>query len=158
MSFQPAGFLSRAIAYIIDGIILGFISTPIMAIFVIIPLLPYLSDPTSFMSDPTAMNILFGAVGIIAWIITIALQLIYWTVVPGLLDGQSIGKKLLGIQVRKLMPDGSTESTKGMYVTHFLRWLGWIIDSICCIGCILVLFTERKQRIGDMIAGTIVVD
>ncbi|MFX0091400.1 MAG: RDD family protein [Candidatus Hodarchaeota archaeon] len=150
MSYQPAGFVKRAIAYIIDIIILGIIGSPFIFLS---GLGTSLLDP-SVIADPVTLL----TANLLTWIIDVIIFLIYWVVVPSLLDGQSIGKKLIGVQVRKLMPDGSTESTKGMYVTHLLRAIGWIIDAICCIGCLLVLFTEKKQRVGDMIAGTIVVD
>jgi uncharacterized RDD family membrane protein YckC len=68
-------------------------------------------------------------------------------------DGQSIGKKVLGIRVVRL--DGSPPTIGG----YILRWIIWPIDvalsgavAIICIG-----MTKNGQRLGDLAAGTTVV-
>lgn len=71
-----------------------------------------------------------------------------------LLNGQSIGKKLLKIKVISL--DGAQPSI-GQY---FIRWIFRIVDftlSANTLGFICVLVSEKKQRIGDIVAGTTVI-
>jgi uncharacterized RDD family membrane protein YckC len=68
-----------------------------------------------------------------------------------LLNGQSIGKKVMKIKVISI--DGGQPSF-GQYV---LRWLFRMIDftftnNLCAL--ISVAVSEKKQRVGDMVAGT----
>ena len=67
------------------------------------------------------------------------------------LNGQSIGKRALKIKVISL--DGG-QATIGQYV---LRWLFRMVDFTLTGqigGLIAVAATEKKQRIGDLVAGT----
>ncbi len=66
-------------------------------------------------------------------------------------NGQSLGKRLLKIKVISL--DGGQPSI-GQY---FMRWLFRIVDFTLTAsmgGLIAVAVTEKKQRIGDIAAGT----
>ena len=67
------------------------------------------------------------------------------------MNGQSFGKKLLKIKVVSL--DGG-QPTIGQY---FIRWLFRIVDftlSANLAGLICVAISDKKQRIGDIVAGT----
>lgn len=71
-----------------------------------------------------------------------------------LFNGQSLGKKVMGIKVISL--DGE-QPTLGQYL---IRWLFRLVDfsltsSLCAL--IMVAATEKRQRLGDMIAGTTLV-
>jgi hypothetical protein len=69
-------------------------------------------------------------------------------------DGQTPGKKAMDIKVVAM--DGE-EVTTGMY---FLRWLFRIIDVNMMSGIIAILtiaFTEKGQRVGDLVADTTVI-
>ncbi|MFX1534694.1 MAG: RDD family protein [Promethearchaeota archaeon] len=169
MSYQPAGALKRLIAFIIDWIIFGVINQILTWIMqLVLPdifgdITTIITDP-DILTDPDVINALMTALlgMIIGTIILFAVvTFVFWVVIPALWDGQTIGKKIMGLQIRKLMPDGSTESTGGMWVAHLLRWIGlllWMSGILYCLDCILVLVTEKKQRIGDFLAGTVVVD
>ncbi|RZL38121.1 MAG: RDD family protein, partial [Pedobacter sp.] len=66
-------------------------------------------------------------------------------------NGQSLGKKLLKIKVVSL--DGGQASI-GQY---FIRWIFRIVDftlTANLLGFISVAVSEKKQRIGDVVAGT----
>lgn len=68
-----------------------------------------------------------------------------------LFNGQSLGKKLLKIKVVSL--DGGQASI-GQY---FIRWIFRIADftlTANLLGFISVAVSEKKQRIGDLVAGT----
>ncbi|MFX0064988.1 MAG: RDD family protein [Candidatus Hermodarchaeota archaeon] len=167
MSYQPAGALKRLIAFIIDGIILGVVNQILSWIMaIILPTvfgdpLSIISDPNIILTDPEGFIALVMGMIIGAILLAAVVEFLFWVIVPSVMDGQTIGKKIMGLQIRKLMPDGSTESTGGMWVTHLLRWIGlllWFSGILYCLDCILVLVTEKKQRIGDFIAGTVVVD
>lgn len=71
-----------------------------------------------------------------------------------LMNGQSIGKRMLKIKVVKL--DG-TQPTLSSYL---LRWVLRIIDTTITFGglaVVLIAFTENGQRVGDIAAGTTVI-
>jgi uncharacterized RDD family membrane protein YckC len=68
-----------------------------------------------------------------------------------MMNGQSVGKKVMKIKVISL--DGSRPSL-GQYV---LRWLFRIVDftltsQLCGLICVAV--SDKKQRVGDIVAGT----
>ncbi len=70
------------------------------------------------------------------------------------LNGQSLGKRAIKIKVISL--NGARPSI-GQY---FLRWVFRIIDFGVTLGSaavVTVAFSDKKQRIGDMIAGTTLV-
>jgi hypothetical protein len=67
------------------------------------------------------------------------------------MNGQSVGKRIMNIKVISL--DGA-QPTLGQYI---IRWLFRMIDfsltsSLCAL--IAVAVSEKKQRVGDMVAGT----
>lgn len=71
-----------------------------------------------------------------------------------LFNGQSLGKKVMGIKVISL---NGEQPNLGQYL---IRWLFRLVDfsftsSLCAL--IMVAATEKRQRLGDMIAGTTLV-
>jgi uncharacterized RDD family membrane protein YckC len=88
-----------------------------------------------------------------AWLVIIfILPVIFYDLLLEIfLNGQSVGKRVMKIKVISL--DGSRPSF-GQYI---IRWLFRLIDfsftgGICAL--IAVAVSERKQRVGDIVAGT----
>jgi uncharacterized RDD family membrane protein YckC len=79
--------------------------------------------------------------------------LAYLTLLEAFWHGQSLGKKLTGIRVAKVdgAPIGFTEAL----VRNVLRVVDGLIFYL--VGAILVWRSPRKQRLGDRVAGTVVV-
>ncbi|RYU86149.1 RDD family protein [Mucilaginibacter terrigena] len=93
-------------------------------------------------------------VGIITIVIWLALSVFYDLVCELFMNGQSFGKRSLKIKVISL---NGGRPTVGQYL---LRWVFRIIDMGISFGSAAVLcvaFTDNKQRIGDIVAGTSVV-
>lgn len=93
-------------------------------------------------------------VGIITIVIWLALSVFYDLVCELFMNGQSFGKRSLKIKVISL---NGGRPTIGQYL---LRWVFRIIDMGISFGSAAVLcvaFTDNKQRIGDVVAGTSVV-
>lgn len=70
-------------------------------------------------------------------------------------NGQSIGKKLLKMRVINL------DGTRPAFATYVLRWIFRPIDFTLTLGSlafILVGITKNSQRLGDLVAGTTVID
>ncbi|RFM28963.1 RDD family protein [Deminuibacter soli] len=80
--------------------------------------------------------------------------LLYHLVCEMVMNGQSIGKKLMGLKV--------ISETGGRPAIHqlLLRWLLRLADfgfTFCTGGLLSSLLTRKHQRLGDMAAGTIVI-
>ncbi|ELZ58835.1 MULTISPECIES: RDD family protein [unclassified Haloferax] len=77
----------------------------------------------------------------------------YFFLLEGLWDGQTVGKRLLGIKVVK--EDGSTCDIGSSFMRNILR----IIDGFFyyVVGFIVMAISDKRQRVGDRLAGTVVV-
>lgn len=126
-----ASLFERAIAIIIDTIIVGVV----MGV------------------------LLYGAVGAsgsssISFVITL-LALLYYILLEGPMGGgQTLGKRIMSIKVTT--EGGGVPS----YVQALIRTILRIIDampSFYILGAILVWATGKNQRLGDMLAKTVVV-
>lgn len=98
-----------------------------------------------------------GTVGVrlegLSALVWAALALSYYGVAEAL-TGQTIGKRLLGVRVARL--DGSEASAGAIAVRTLLRLIDGIFFYL--VGLVAVLATgERRQRLGDLAAGTTVV-
>lgn len=83
----------------------------------------------------------------------IGLPVVFYTLIlEALLEGQTLGKKIMKIKVVKI--DGYQASL----ADYVVRWFFRIVDIyIFGIGFFVIIFSKRSQRIGDMAAGTSVV-
>ena len=85
-------------------------------------------------------------------IMVVAIPIVFYDLVCEVfINGQSIGKRVMNIKVISL--DGAQPSL-GQYI---IRWVFRMIDftmtsSLCALICVAV--SEKKQRVGDMVAGT----
>ncbi len=88
-------------------------------------------------------------------IVVIFLPIAFYSLVSEILmNGQTVGKKVLNTKVVSL--DGG-QATTGQYI---LRWLFQPIDfyiTIYSCAFLTVGFSDKSQRLGDMVAGTIVI-
>ena len=83
------------------------------------------------------------------------IHLVAYVVISGLLGG-SLGKLAVGLRV--VTPDGQLA---GMG-KHLLRTVMWVADAFTCavpiLGGILMVSTRGHRRVGDMAAGTFVIE
>ncbi len=147
-----AGFWRRAVAFVIDRIILYFVYLFILlaGIAALPPGFPLNSRrlPLTTIMD---ISLEFAA----SYCVVIGLiNMIYFTYFHGY-GGQTPGKMMLRIRVVKV---GGGKMTPG---TAFLRWVGYLISLISGVvlylGFLWVLIDKRKQSWHDKIAGTFVV-
>lgn len=76
----------------------------------------------------------------------------YTLVLESLLEGQTLGKKVMKIRVVKI--DGYQASLSD----YVVRWFFRIVDIYMLgLGFFVILFNKRSQRLGDMAAGTAVI-
>jgi len=135
---------SRIVAGLIDYIIIGVVA----AVLVLLTFAPILMAPSRMMEWGwwgIGWGGMFG--------VQFLLWLIYFTYFEGT-SGQTIGKKFTHIKVVK--EDGSRCDFRSALVRNILR----IVDSLpfnYILGIILIAATDKKQRLGDMLAKTLVV-
>jgi uncharacterized RDD family membrane protein YckC len=151
---EYAGFWWRFLAYIIDEIVISFVSwifiIPILAIFGISL---YSLKQSGFDSDDKMMFLgpLFMAIATMA-LISIIAQWLYYAVMESSKHQGTVGKLLLKIKVT----DISGERVSFARATG--RYFGKILSGmILLIGYIMAGFTERKQALHDILAGCYVI-
>ncbi len=139
---------SRIVAVIIDHIILW-----VVMIILAMPfgLSAFLFNYVISVSSAMTMFSNIAALGSIV-LLNIVLFLLYFSYFEGT-TGQTPGKKAMGIKVVKY---GKGKVT---FADAFVRTLLRIIDGVGAyiLGLIVILVSDRKQRIGDMTAKTVVV-
>ncbi len=144
-SFQTpvyAGFWMRFLAYLIDTLLLSAVFFPLgLGLGLVIGA-----------SDGVENSPLFAAAGSLSRVVSIAAGWLYF----GLLESSSwqgsVGKKLLGLRVTDMNGQRiSFGKATGRYFGKILSGM------ICLIGFIMAAFTEKKQALHDMLAGTLVV-
>lgn len=154
-----AGFWLRFVAYIIDYIILYVISG-----FVIVPLLAAVgisfgaatggfSDFSQMTEgDMIAVATAFVTAIFAGSIITLVINVLYYTLMESSKYQATVGKIALGLKVTDM------NGNKLDFVKALIRQIGKFVSGIILmIGYIMAGFTEKKQALHDMIAGTLVV-
>ena len=131
MSYVGVGL--RAVAVIIDGVVLFVVG--------------YLIALVTGQTTGTGFN-LEGAPALLWFLLSFA----YYVVLEAQMSG-TLGKQLLGLRVVKT--DGSPIDFQASLIRNVLR----IVDGffVYLIGAILVWTSPLKQRLGDRVAGTVVV-
>jgi uncharacterized RDD family membrane protein YckC len=136
IDYPVAGLGERIVARLIDlGIFIG-----LYIVFVLLAAIGLLS------SSPSIILTLV--------IIYFASFVFYHLICEIFMNGQSIGKRIMKIKVISL--DGSQASI-GQY---FIRWLFRLVDLYLTAqvgGLICIAASDKKQRIGDIVAGTAVI-
>jgi uncharacterized RDD family membrane protein YckC len=94
--------------------------------------------------------------------------LAYLLLGDGLFDGRSIGKKLIRLRVVSRIAGVSCNFKDSIlrnstfaagYILLVVPWIGWIFFfSICLLEFILILGSKDGMRLGDEIAGTVVIE
>ena len=155
MNTNYAGFGPRLVAIIIDVIILGVAQS-----FIIVPILTLMG--LGFMGDMGEMDMsdtenVMGMVGAIVamagtyWILATSIRILYFSFMESSKSQATIGKMALGLIVTD-MNGGKLDFGKA-----FVRNICKIIsDFTCLIGYIIAAFTEKRQALHDIIAGTLV--
>jgi len=136
-----AGFWMRVLAYIIDSLIMSIVFFPLGLLIGLLMAGSGLDENSPVMA--------FGNLGLNG--ISILSGWLY----HGFLESSSwqgtIGKKVLGLRVTDI--DGHRIG----FGRATGRYFGMILSGmICLIGFLMVAFTERKQGLHDLLAGTLV--
>jgi len=136
MEYQ--GILVRALAYIIDNALL-FALFAIFHFLVFGTWIRHIPDPSvTFVTHPICLSFL-------------ALYFIYFIALEGTI-GATIGKLVCKIRVKK--ENGDACRIWEAFVRNILR----IVDGLAfyLVGIILIAISDKKQRLGDKVAKTVV--
>lgn len=134
IDYEVGGLGERILAYLID-----------LAIFIALFIIGAIVA-TNFLSQS----------GSVAMFIIMGLMLLFYDLVcESFFNGQSAGKHVMKIRVISL------DGTRPKFSQFLLRWLFRLIDNFGItyyLGSVItIIVTEKSQRIGDLVAGTVVI-
>lgn len=135
---ELAGLGSRALALLMDSII---------TLMVLMMLMVFLQIFLLFLSPDFVEDF---AGGFMAGFAVLGYLLLQWAITV-VMDGASPGKRTLGLRV--IGADGRPASAWQL----LLRTFALVIDLFLFLGAIMMFFAPRPRRLGDLVAGTIVV-
>lgn len=165
MKFKYIGFWKRFVAHLIDQVILGFISTIIIVpVFIFFGLgvfsqfdnsRDFRIENVSFQPDEISIYevSLMISIIIILTLISIIISWLYYALMESSRRQATVGKLILNMRVTTLFGERiSFGRASGRYFAKILSSL------ILGLGYLMMLFSERKQTLHDMLSGCIVID
>jgi uncharacterized RDD family membrane protein YckC len=149
-----AGFWVRFVAYFIDGLILGIPTMFVLLILVFlfggfgVMMRRNLNDPraAAAVAGPMILGFVF------VWLVFIALSWLYFAGMESSERQATFGKATMSLHVTSL--EGQRLSFGHATGRYFAKIISGLIP--LGIGYIMAGFTEKKQALHDMIAGTLV--
>lgn len=135
ITYRVAGLGARVMAHVIDVVVIAFLLVIITILFGLL---------SAVGPDLMIIPMLMYSLGIFA----------YFIFFEGLWNGQTFGKKAMGIRVR--MADGTPINFGAALARNLLRPAD-VMPGTYLVGLVAMFTNPRSQRIGDLAAGTIVV-
>jgi len=142
INFNTASVGERVLAYLLDLVVIIAYYTVIY--YVLFNLLG-LSDAISGM-DQWSQNAIHGFISLPVLFYSLALE--------NLLEGQTIGKRVMKTKVIKI------DGYQAGFGDYLMRWIFRIVEvtpPLTIIGLITMMVNKKTQRLGDMAAGTAVI-
>jgi uncharacterized RDD family membrane protein YckC len=149
IEFPLAGLGSRFVAILLDYLLQGL--TVSFLILVLVVLLPgqagsNLAQSGDGVSTKWTIAIMIAIPFLLVWG--------YFTLFEAFWRGQTPGKRIMKIRV--IQQTGRPISLFESMGRNLLRFVDWL-PAFYCIGVISLFVTRRQQRLGDLIAGSLVV-
>jgi uncharacterized RDD family membrane protein YckC len=144
------GFWIRVVAAIIDYIVIRVILFPFKAVFGLGSLAMGGFDPGNFHHNPLRFLYLIFGGGILVLIALFA-NWLYSALMESSSYQATLGKMIFGMKVTDL--NGNRINLARATGRHFAKWLSALTLGF---GYLMVGFTERKQGLHDLVAGTLV--
>lgn len=138
-----AGLGSRAMAWLVDVALLGAVGLVLYFGF------------TFLVPDPVeAVLAVSSTARAVAIVVLFAVLWVYWTAMEVAWQGQTFGKRLVRIRVVKA--DGSPVTLFESAVRNLLRVVDFL--PVCYpVGVAAMLIDRKHRRLGDLLAGTVLV-
>jgi uncharacterized RDD family membrane protein YckC len=138
-----ATFWHRLAAYLIDYVLISLVTCPLGILMGVMGAVAEQSGEAAQAASAGVTVLMYGIAIVAGWLYHALMESSSWQ--------GTVGKRVLGIRVTDL--DGNRIN----FGRATGRYFGKIISSlICAVGFIMVLFTERKQGLHDMMASTLV--
>lgn len=148
---EYGGFWIRFVAFLVDRIILGVVAVPFFVVLVLPSILRVVKEGRLHNEPPPEMVVSIVSAALTYAAIVFVGQWLYEAFLTSSSWQGTIGKKLLHLIVT------DEQGNRISFARATGRYFAKIISSLCLnIGFIMVAFTERKQGLHDMIAGTLV--
>jgi uncharacterized RDD family membrane protein YckC len=140
MELDYAGFWLRVVAYIIDAVILWVVGKLIKGAFQMLTI-----------GSPRMTREGFLIATMVRSSVSIVVDWLYFALMESSTAQASVGKMALGIKVTDLA------GNKISFARATGRYFGRVLSGLLlCVGFLMVAFTDRKQGLHDMMAGTLV--
>lgn len=147
---EKASFWERLGAYLIDGVLLAVVFLLVWLVFWVLSMPMYVSEAYT----PRA-----GVGSIPMRVLAEVFSFVYRLSTEWTMDGQTLGKKVLGIRVVKA--DGSPADGQTLVVRELMFVALLAIPMVSLLvyiaNIVLVAGTEKRQALHDLIANSVVV-
>lgn len=142
--FETAGIGTRALAKLIDLVIVGV---------VVIPVGLLLSTLYTTLSLSTYLNLPSLIVGLF-WVMIAFLPILYFTCTEYWWHGQTLGKKIY--QLRVITDQGRDPAFSAVFLRNLVQLID-LLPGCYLLGMAAMMIHPKEKRIGDLVAGTLVV-
>jgi len=149
LELELANPLERAVALLVDTLIVAAIAIPIAAI------LTSLSGVGTFRTVFGLGELDAGMRFALLYAFVLPLLIVaYHSLLEGLWGGQTLGKKALNLRV--IRNDGTVPDLAASFIRNALRLIDYM-PCTCGIGFTVMLLSAQFRRLGDYAAGTLVI-
>jgi len=147
LEFPLAGVGSRCLALILDTLIQG------LAAIVIIIALAVFSGAVSAVAErvQSAVGMWFTAIMVLFWFV---IYYGYFAIFESLWNGQTPGKRIAHLRV--IQESGRPVQVWQAVARNVMRFIDQL-PSIYAVGLVSALISKQNRRLGDFVAGTVVV-
>lgn len=144
IDLQPAGFVTRLAAFLIDQVIISVVLSVLTALVGIVFQSFRLSDLLG--TEDLILQLALISLGVTGFILNLLYHAGFWV-----LAGQTPGKAFLGLAVIRV------EGGPLRLGAAIVRWLGYWLSGILFLGYLWILVDDRRQALHDKLARTLVV-
>ncbi len=145
-NLQLADGGKRFIAFLIDAIILSVV---IGILFGILGTIGFMGASSAETSDSAGMMAAIMGAGLLMQVLSLALQIGYFTYFESSDRQATIGKSAMGLIVAD--ENGNRLDVQKALIRNIMRLVSGFI---CLIGYLMAFFTEKKQTLHDIVAKT----
>jgi len=142
IEYRLAGAGSRIAAAVVDFLVQG-------VAIVIISLIYYFAALGGvYITSSMADSSLYTAIAVL---LIFCVVFVYYILIEIFMDGQTIGKKLLGLRV--IRENGAPINLTQSLIRNILK----LTVDLMGVGVVMIMFSKKCKRLGDMAASTVVI-
>jgi uncharacterized RDD family membrane protein YckC len=145
LALEPAGLGSRFVAWVVDTLIWG------VALGLLVLLIAVIAGTVAGLPSG---EWLLGVVGALLVVLVYGCVLSYDIYFELRRNGQTPGKRVAGIRVQR--DGGGPIDFRSSCIRNLLRPVD-LLPVFYLLGCLVILLNRKRQRLGDLAAGTMVI-